>query len=72
MTELVSGPADATPLTDEERQGLRQPVVTRDELNRAEADNISGAMSWLFFSRRRLQPESVIKEAWLTRLHRRM
>jgi Fic-DOC domain mobile mystery protein B len=72
MTELVSGPADATPLTDEERQGLRQPVVTHDELNRAEADNISGAMSWLFFSRRRLQPESVIKEAWLTRLHRRM
>jgi Fic-DOC domain mobile mystery protein B len=72
MTELVSGPADATPLTDEERQGLRLPVVTRDELNRAEADNISRAMSWLFFSRRRLQPQSVVKEEWLKRLHRRM
>ena len=72
MTELISGPADATPLTDEERQGLRLPVVTRDELNRAEADNINSAMSWLFFSRRRLQPNSVVREAWLRRLHQRM
>ncbi len=67
MTDLVSGPADATPLTDEERQGLRLPVITRDELNRAEAENISRAMSWLFFSHRRLQPESVTQEAWLLR-----
>lgn len=44
MTELIPGPADATPMTDEERQGLRLPVVTRDELNRAEADNINSAM----------------------------
>jgi Fic-DOC domain mobile mystery protein B len=72
MTDLVSGPADATPLTDEKRQGLRLPVITRDELNRAEAENISHAMSWLFFSHRRLQPESVTQEAWLKRLHRRM
>ncbi|HUY45146.1 MAG TPA: mobile mystery protein B [Streptosporangiaceae bacterium] len=72
MTDLVSGPADATPLTDEERQGLRLPVITRDELNRAEAENINRAMSWLFFSYRRLQPESVTQEAWLKRLHRRM
>ena len=72
MTDLVSGPADATPLGDEERRGLRLPVVTRDELNRAEADNIGRAMSWLFFSRRRLRPESVVKEEWLKRLHRRM
>jgi Fic-DOC domain mobile mystery protein B len=72
MTDLLSEPADATPLTDEERQGLRLPVLTRDELNRAEAENISSAMSWLFFSRRRLLPESVTQEAWLKRLHRRM
>ncbi len=72
MTDLLSEPADATSLTDEERQGLRPPVLTRDELNRAEAENISRAMSWLFFSRRRLQPESVTQEAWLKRLHRRM
>ena len=72
MTDFVFGATDATPLTDEERQGLRLPVVTRNELNRAEAENISSAMSWLFFSRRRLQPESVAREAWLKGLHRRM
>jgi len=72
MADILSEPADATPLTDEERQGLRLPVLTRDELNRAEAENISRAMAWLFFSRRRLQPESVTRETWLKRLHWRM
>jgi Fic-DOC domain mobile mystery protein B len=72
MTDPVSGPSDATPLLDEERQGLRLPVLTRAELNRAEADNISRAMSWLFLSVRRLRPETVTQEAWLKRLHRRM
>ncbi len=51
---------------------MRLPVLTRAELNRAEAENISGAMSWLFFSRRHLRPESVTREAWLRRLHARM
>jgi len=72
MTGQLAEPADGTPLTDEEGQGLRLPVLTRDELNRAEAENISRAMSWLFLSRRRLQPELVTREAWLKRLHRRM
>ena len=72
MTDPVSGPADATPLTDEERRGLRLPVLTRAELNRAEAENIGRAMSWLLFSRRRLRSESVTREAWLRRLHARM
>jgi Fic-DOC domain mobile mystery protein B len=72
----VTGPPnesdDATPLTDSECQGLRLPVLTRADLNRAEADNISRAMSWLFLSQRRLRPELVTREAWLTGLHRRM
>jgi Fic-DOC domain mobile mystery protein B len=72
MTDLVSGPSDATPLLDGERQGLRLPALTRAELNRAEADNIGDAMSWLFLSRRRLRPQAVTQEAWLKRLHRRM
>ena len=72
MTDRLAEPAGGTPLTDNERQGLRLPVFTRDELNRAEAENITRAMSWLFFSRRRLQPELVTREAWLRRLHRRM
>ena len=29
MTDLASGPADATPLADAERQGLILPVLTR-------------------------------------------
>ena len=48
MTDPLGEPGDGTPLTDEERQGLHLPVLTRDELNRAEADNISQAMTWLF------------------------
>jgi Fic-DOC domain mobile mystery protein B len=72
MTDRLAEPAGGTPLTDEERQGLRLPVLTRDELNRAEAENITRAMSWLFFSRRRLQPDLVTREAWLGHLHRRM
>jgi Fic-DOC domain mobile mystery protein B len=72
MTDRLAEPAGGTPLTDEERQGLRLPVLNRDELNRAEAENITRAMSWLFFSRRRLQPELVTREAWLRRLHGRM
>jgi Fic-DOC domain mobile mystery protein B len=72
MTDLVSGSAYAMPLTDEERHGLRLPVITRDELNRAEAENISRAMSWLFLSRRRLRPAAVTRESWLRSLHQRM
>lgn len=63
---------NSTPLTDEERQGLRLPVLTPSELNRAEADNISQAMTWLFFSQRRLRSETVMRETWLQQLHRRM
>ena len=72
MTDLVSGPAGTTPLTDEERHGLLLPVLTRAELNRAEAENINEAMTWLFLSRRRLRPEPVTREEWLKGLHRRM
>src|SRR5262249_3706058 len=61
-----------TPLTDAELHGLRLPLLTRGELNLAEAENISHAMSWLFSSRRRLSPESVTTEAWVKNLHRRM
>ncbi len=72
MTDLASGPSGATPVTDAERRGLLQPVLTRAELNLAEAANINAAMSWLFLSRRRIRPESVTGEQWLQRLHREM
>lgn len=72
MTDLLAVPPGATPLNAEERKGLRLPVLSRAELNRAEAENISLAMLWLFQSRRRLRPEAVIMEQWLVRLHKRM
>jgi Fic-DOC domain mobile mystery protein B len=72
MSDPLGEADDGTPLADEERRGLRLPVLTRQELNRAEAENISQAMTWLFLSRRRLRPESVTREAWLKRLHGRM
>jgi len=72
MSDPLAEPDDGAPLTDEESQGLLLPVLTRKELNRAEAENIAQAMTWVFLSRRRLRPESVAREAWLQRLHRRM
>jgi Fic-DOC domain mobile mystery protein B len=72
MTGLVPASAGNTPLTDAELHGLRLPLLTRAELNLAEAENISHAMSWLFSPRRRLSPESVTTEAWVKNLHRRM
>jgi Fic-DOC domain mobile mystery protein B len=72
VTDLAREPAGATALTEAERRGLLLPVLTRAELNRAEASNISDAMSWLFLSGRRLRPELVTGEDWLKRLHRRM
>lgn len=72
MTDLLAGPSDGTPITDEEARGLRLPVLNRADLNRAEAENISAAMLWLFDPRRRLRPEAVARETWLVRLHRRM
>lgn len=72
MTDLVTEPEDTTPLTAAERQGLLVPALTRAELNRVEAENITKAMSWLFLSRRRIRPGSVTDEDWLKGLHRRM
>ncbi|MGH3160185.1 MAG: mobile mystery protein B [Streptosporangiaceae bacterium] len=72
MTHLTSEPADATPLSESEREGLQLPVLTRAELNLVEAENISEAMTWVFGSSRRLRPGSIVQETWLKTLHRRM
>jgi Fic-DOC domain mobile mystery protein B len=72
VTDPAREPAGATALTEAERRGLLLPALTRAELNRAEAANISDAMSWLFLSGRRLRPELVTGEDWLKRLHHRM
>lgn len=71
MTGLIPEPDGATLLTAAELKGLRLPLLTRAELNLAEAQNIGHAVSWLFPARR-LRPESVTRETWLKNLHRRM
>jgi Fic-DOC domain mobile mystery protein B len=72
MSHLAPEPADATPLTHADGEGLLLPVVTRAELNRAEIENILAAMAWVFRSPRRLRPEFIANEEWLKGLHRRM
>jgi Fic-DOC domain mobile mystery protein B len=47
VTDLFQEPADATPLTLEERNGLRPSwIVTRQDLNAAEQDNIAQGAAW--------------------------
>lgn len=70
LTELTPDSDGATPLTEAELQGLRLPLLTRSELNLAEAQNIGSAVSWVFS--RRLRPASVTSETWLANLHKRM
>ncbi|MDP2409921.1 MAG: mobile mystery protein B [Pseudolabrys sp.] len=68
MTGLGDEPADATPLTPEERDGLIPSHVTlRRELNELEQANILTADSWVFTRRR-----DPLNEAFGRGLHRRM
>jgi Fic-DOC domain mobile mystery protein B len=71
VTDIFAGPEGATPLDDEDQQGLRRSdIAFRHELNAAEADNIGAAMNWAF-SRRRTLP-SLLTQAGVKDLHRRM
>lgn len=59
---------DATPLTDEERNGLIPThIALRSELNELEQRNIAEADQWAFSRKRK-----VVDEAFLRGLHRRM
>jgi Fic-DOC domain mobile mystery protein B len=68
VTDLFEEPDDATPLTPEERQGLRLSHITyRRELNEAEQRNIYRAHDWALARRRDLLTDKFVKG-----LHRRM
>ena len=61
--------SDSTPLTDEEKQGLKVKwISTRSELNAVEAQGILGAERWLsvFVSK------DILNETFLKRLHKKM
>ena len=58
----------ATPLTDEEREGLKLSfVTTRGDLNAAEQQNIIKARSWAF-----KRKNKVLNRDYLNGLHKRM
>jgi len=66
--QLFEQLADATPLTQEEREGLTPSYITlRHELNEAEQANIIEAGEWAFARKR-----NVLDDSFLHRLHKRM
>lgn len=68
VTDLFEEPADATPLTPDEREGLIPSDITyRRELNKAEQDNIARAHDWALSRRRNVLTEKFVKD-----LHGRM
>jgi Fic-DOC domain mobile mystery protein B len=64
----IEEPDGATPLSQEDTEGLRVALRTRGELNEVEAMNIARAMHWL----RRARPGDVLTEAFIYRLHSKM
>lgn len=68
MSDLFEEPDDATPLSPEERAGLKLAHITlRQELNEMEQQNIAFAMSWAFG--RKYNP---VREPFGRGLHTRM
>jgi Fic-DOC domain mobile mystery protein B len=63
-------PDSATPLEPEEIEGLRlRHITTRGELDRWEQENIQDALDWLA---RRRKTGSILSEAFLCQLHKKM
>jgi Fic-DOC domain mobile mystery protein B len=68
LSDRFDEPVDATPLTPEERQGLRPTwIATRGDLNAAEAENIIAGAAWA-----RRQRRDILTDAFVKALHRRM
>jgi Fic-DOC domain mobile mystery protein B len=72
--DLAAQPPGATPLSEEDLEGLIPTwVTTRAELNTVEAENILRARIWALQSRRRPRdPDALLHLDRLTDLHRRM
>ena len=68
MADIFAGPDGSTPLSPQDRRGLRQSwISTRDDLNAAEQANILAGRAWALRSRVALTSESYLRQ-----LHRRM
>lgn len=69
MNDLFAQPDDATPLTAEEREGLKQTwITTRADLNEAEQINIEKAAAWTA----KLGDREILNEEFVFDLHKRM
>lgn len=69
MGDLYDEPEGATPITAEEQECLKPTwVISRDDLNKAETDNILAGRSWAY---RRRKPD-LLTEKFLFELHKRM
>lgn len=72
MTSLFVEPANATPLTPAERDGLKQHWIThRSELNAAEQNNVLKGLAWAKRKHGRSAPE-LLNDEFARRLHRAM
>ncbi len=69
MNDVFAQPDDATPLTPEEQEGLKQTwITTRADLNEAEQINIDEALAWTA----KLGDRELLTEEFVFDLHKRM
>lgn len=69
MNDVFAQPEDATLLTPEEREGLKQSwITTRVDLNEAEQNNIDEAVAWTA----KLGDRELLTEEFVFELHKRM
>lgn len=69
MNDIFVQPDDATPLTPEEQEGLKQTwITTRADLNEAEQANIDEAVAWTA----KLGDRELLTEEFVFDLHKRM
>ena len=65
-----NNPEGATPLDPDEQAGLKiKTITTRGELDRWEQENISEAIDWLSFRRKKAD---MLNEVFVCKLHERM
>lgn len=69
MADIFTSDDNSTPLTPEEKEGLRPRWITlRRELNEFETRNISEAETWLLSHR----PKDILNDIFLRKLHKKM
>ena len=69
MADIFTSDDNSTPLTPEEREGLKPRWVTlRSELNELETRNISEAETWLVSAKLK----DILNDTFLMKLHKKM